>query len=125
MKNVKRILSALIAGALLCTGTVFSTVSAEETILCGDIDNDGAITSDDAVFAQYYYSATLTGTEDEFFEWMDRIGSSKERVLASDITGNGQVDADDVVMILKYYSTALLNSGLTPDEIWEKVFAGE
>jgi len=56
---------------------------------------------------------------------MDRIGSSKERVLASDITGNGQVDADDVVMILKYYSTALLNSGLTPDEIWEKVFAGE
>lgn len=124
LKNVKRILSAVIAGALLCTGSVFSTVSAaEESAVFGDFSNNGEVDATDAVLILRYYNATMLGNEQEYLEYLK--GRGVDDILSGDLNEDGNVDTDDAVLILKYYSTSLAYPEMTPDKIWEEVFAGK
>ncbi len=120
MKNVKRILSAVIAGALLCTGSVFSTVSAEETNLRGDVNKDGLVRTEDAVYILYYYNGVVMDDESHYLEHFEKHNVTIDTVLASDINEDGVVDCDDAVFILKYYVISILDTEMTPEEIWEQ-----
>ena len=120
MKNVKRFLSALIAGALLCTGTVFSSVSAEESYLRGDVNKDGLVRTEDAVYILYYYNGVVMDDESHYLEHFEKHNVTIDAVLASDINEDGVVDCDDAVFILKYYAISILDTEMTPEEIWEQ-----
>lgn len=123
MKNVKRILSAVIAGALLCAGSVFPTVSAEETYLFGDVDQDGEITSDDALCVLFYYNGTILGQYNDYayFEQLGFDPEDTDTILAvCDINKDELIDCDDAIFLLAYYGTSMVSSyRMTPEEIWE------
>jgi len=124
MKNVKRILSAVIAGALLCTGTVFSTASAEETYLLGDVNQDGKACADDAAWVLFYYNGTILGqyTGYAYFEQLGFDSEDTDAILAvCDVNKDELIDCDDAVFLLKYHAIELLFSEeMTPEEIWEQ-----
>jgi len=125
MKNLSRILSVVIAGALLCTGSVFSTVSAEETYLLGDVDFDGEVTSRDATWVLAYYNGTILGkyTDYTYFEQLGFDPEDMDTIFAvCDVNKNEVIDCDDTVFMLKYYAIYLTPYGktLTSEEIWEQ-----
>ena len=125
MKNVKRILSALIAGALLCTGTVFSTASAEETYLLGDVDCNGEVTSDDAVYVLFYYGDQLINDytkSNSYFEYLGYDLNDKESYISvMDVSGDGVANCDDATLMLMFYGYTLVTPDATAEEIWENV----
>ena len=118
MKNVKRFLSALIAGALLCTGSVFSSVSAEETVyLRGDVDQDGIADSDDALEMILYYVYSLVDadgvvTQEEWNARLIKRGESLysvEGFAQNDLDGDDRVTISDAYILLEFYSEYLLS----------------
>ena len=133
MKNVKRILSALVAGALLCTGTVFSTVSAEETYLRGDTNYDGRVDAEDAGDMLMFFALTLVQEDgavskedwEKYCEENVRACgfSTYEAIVANDINGDGAIDATDASYVLNFYSFWLLHRDWTTDEVWAYIDA--
>ncbi len=118
MKNVKRFLSALIAGALFCTGSVFSSVSAEETVyLRGDVDQDGIADSDDALEMILYYVYSLVDadgvvTQEEWNARLIKRGESLysvEGFAQNDLDGDDRVTISDAFILLEFYSEYLLS----------------
>ncbi len=132
MKNVKRILSAVVAGALLCTGTVFSSVSAEETVYPrGDVDRDGACTAEDAVWTMMYYSHKLIGSAEIGNDYFISIGydmsTPDELEAAMDVNDDASVNASDIAYILHCYALELLLRDMeveyTSEQLWEYIFS--
>ena len=131
MKNVKRILSAVIAGALLCTGTVFSSVSAEETYLRGDTNYDGITDLDDCVDMLRFFALSLIEedgvvSEEDWEKYCEENSSAfgfstYEGIVANDMDGDGAITATDAVYVMKFYAYWIIFPDYTPDEIWEIV----
>lgn len=67
----------------------------------GDVNNDGAVDSKDAVRILVYYANTLAGKE-------DTIDST-----ASDLNFDGSCDSNDAVLVLRFYAENLIDSSIT------------
>lgn len=75
----------------------------EPDYLLGDVNNDGAVTVEDAVAVLTYYAQQSAGLTPD---------TSNFIVAAADVDGNGAVAVEDAVKILAYY--AQQSAGLTP-----------
>ena len=68
---------------------------------CGDVDNDGTVSVEDAVSVLTYYAQQSAGLEAKLTQAADTEESS---FLAADVDGNGQITVEDAVAILNYYA---------------------
>ena len=74
------------------------TISKPETkTQLGDVNDDGAIDSKDAVLVLKYYAESLTGST------TTSISTEK-----GDVNGDGKIDSKDAVKILKYYAQTMV-----------------
>ena len=77
------------------TTTVTTKTNIEISV--GDINDDGAIDSKDAVLVLKYYAESLTGST--------TTSISPEK---GDVNGDGKIDSKDAVKILKYYAQIMV-----------------
>ena len=74
------------------------TISKPETkTQLGDVNDDGAIDSKDAVLVLKYYAESLTGNT-----------STSISTEKGDVNGDGKIDSKDAVKILKYYAQTMV-----------------
>ncbi|MGN1402814.1 MAG: hypothetical protein ACI4XB_00670 [Ruminococcus sp.] len=94
------------------------TVSAADNR--GDVDQDGAVTANDAYAVLVYYANISVGKTD--FTFSDNSDPELEAslVAAADADGNGVVDANDAYYILLFY--AKQSVGEVP--VWDEIVSG-
>lgn len=68
---------------------------------CGDIDQDGTVSVEDAVSALTYYAQQSAGLEAKLTQ---AAATEESAFLAADVDGDGQVTIEDAVAILTYYA---------------------
>ncbi|MCI5910299.1 MAG: dockerin type I domain-containing protein, partial [Oscillospiraceae bacterium] len=79
-----------------------TTSKTETKTKLGDINDDGAIDSKDAVLVLKYYAESLTGNT-----------TTSIPLEKGDVNGDGKIDSKDAVKILKYYAQTMV--GLNVD----------
>ncbi len=68
---------------------------------CGDVDNDGNVSVEDAVSVLTYYARQSAGLEAKLTQADD---TEESAFLAADVDGDGQITVEDAVAILTYYA---------------------
>lgn len=68
---------------------------------CGDIDQDGTVSVEDAVSVLTYYAQQSAGLEAKLTQ---AAATEESAFLAADVDGDGQVTIEDAVAILTYYA---------------------
>ena len=71
------------------------------TDACGDVDNDGTVSVEDAVSVLTYYAQQSAGLEAKLTQAVD---TEESAFLAADVDGDGQITVEDAVAILTYYA---------------------
>ena len=93
------------------TMQLFLTILPAETtdVLTGDINDDGAVSVEDAQLTLIEYVSTMAGKAGSF---------SEKQKLAGDINGDNAVSVEDAQMILLYYvKNTLSGTSVTWDEL--------
>jgi hypothetical protein len=93
---------SIINGSITVKGEELKKTTEETTtpvikIVLGDLNNDGAINSIDAVLVLKDYAGTLVGKV------------STISISSGDANGDGKINSVDAVIILKYYAGKLVN----------------
>ena len=68
---------------------------------CGDVDNDGTVSVEDAVSVLTYYAQQSAGLEAKLTQ---TAATEESAFLAADVDGDGQITVEDAVAILNYYA---------------------
>ena len=68
---------------------------------CGDIDQDGTVSVEDAVSVLTYYAQQSAGLEAKLTQ---AAATEESAFLAADVDGDGQITVEDAVAILTYYA---------------------
>ena len=68
---------------------------------CGDIDQDGTVSVEDAVSVLTYYAQQSAGLEAKLTQ---AAATEESAFLAADVDGDGQITIEDAVAILTYYA---------------------
>ena len=68
---------------------------------CGDVDNDGNVSVEDAVAVLTYYAQQSAGLEAMLTQAAD---TEESAFLSADVDGDGQITVEDAVAILTYYA---------------------
>jgi len=83
----------------ICTTETVNLLTAADA--CGDIDQDGTVSVEDAVSALTYYAQQSAGLEAKLTQ---AAATEESAFLAADVDGDGQVTIEDAVAILTYYA---------------------
>ena len=109
MIKIKNLLSAIIIIVLTISLTTLNPiVMAEDSILKGDVDENGEISVDDASYILTEYARTAAGLSSILNE---------NQLIAADIDANSSISVDDASYVLSYY--AQNSAGLNPT--WDSI----
>ncbi len=113
---MKKILSLFAACALCGSMLAALPVSAEETTRkTGDVNGDGFVDSDDAVFISNYYAKSILNLEEDY---VSKLPAKFDLSLEiADVNKDGVIDNNDTLRVLRFYAYSILD--LTPDTIEE------
>ena len=105
MKKIKKI-SAILLSLITCIGSLCMSVSAEDTVLLGDIDGDGTVSTEDARTVLRMAS-----------------GIEAENLELADLDGDGYVTVEDAIKTL--YEATNIGGVVIPDKNGENMLSDE
>ncbi len=111
MTNAMRKTTGMLAALLLLSGSTFSAFAAEEPApyLPGDINEDGAVSVEDAQLTLKAYTQRVAGLDTEL---------TARQHKAADVNGDSTLSVDDAQNILKYYTQKTVAG---KDITWEEI----